>query len=98
MTLHSSESSGFTTPSSPPCYAPLVSDTEQPSTGNTPGDATMSLEGLYENIASGNWDQIVVATDSKLVYQNLMPVKIEPEDNVYEDVQVSNVISNILYN
>jgi hypothetical protein len=48
-----------------------------------------SLEGLYENIAAGDWES--VSPDVSLVYQNVMPVTptAQPpaEETIYEDVQ-----------
>ncbi|CAB3375007.1 Hypothetical predicted protein [Cloeon dipterum] len=68
--VQSSGSSGLTTPTTPPKYTQLLSDNELLSGEETPQE--MTIEGLYDNIASGNWEKLERA--GKLVYQNIIPM------------------------
>jgi len=68
--MQSSGSSGLTTPTTPPRYTELLSDNDLLSGEVTPQE--MTIEGLYDNIASGNWEKL--DTSGKLIYQNVIPM------------------------
>ena len=71
--VQSSGSSGLTTPTSPPRYTELLSDNDLLSGEVTPQD-NMTIEGLYDNIAAGNWEKLDQTGSSKLLYQNVIPM------------------------
>jgi hypothetical protein len=70
--VQSSGSSGLTTPTSPPRYTELLSDNDLLSGEVTPQE--MTIEGLYDNIAAGNWEKLDHTGSTKLLYQNVIPM------------------------
>ncbi|XP_059484271.1 mucin-17 isoform X2 [Neocloeon triangulifer] len=92
--IQSSGSSGLTTPTTPPRYTQLLSDNEPNSGEVTPQDLT--IEGLYDNIASGNWEKLERA--GKLVYQNIIPMSKTEDTPVAtptpEDMQIAPIDIN----